>query len=466
MPFKRATGFLGCERGVVLPIAAVMIVILIVVAGAAIDFARAINTRQTLNHAMDNALLAVAREASTTIMTQAQAKSTFAAYFDANLQDGQLYDDVIRRTPEFSLDPIGGRVEASIIAEVPTFFIHHLDLMGYDTSELKSLSVRTSAQASFPTRNAEVTMVLDVTGSMRNHMTDLKKAAKNLVTTLLPDAKTGSGSRVRIALVPYSEGVNGELTVTRIGPDIELSDLVSNGQARKHCLTERMGDDSTTDAPWNKKVNNRIEYFGGGSTGCPSKSTLVPLTSNKEKLKNEINKMSASGGTAGHTGIAWGYYTLSPNWASLWNSIDNGSMPADYYQDNDLKFIVLMTDGEFNTTFRKSGEYKRSNWDWYCRSLSGWATIRYSGCGQNPVYDSEETAEDICDHMKETKNKNEKIRIYSVYFGRDDYSRPARLMKYCATDEDDTYYNAKSAEDLTAAFAQIAQDIKAIYLSK
>ena len=55
-----------------------------------------------------------------------------------------------------------------------------------------------------------------------------------------------------------------------------------------------------------------------GVCTVPSGSEVMPLTSDVDALKAKINGLSASGGTAGHLGTAWAWYTLSPNWASLW----------------------------------------------------------------------------------------------------------------------------------------------------
>lgn len=44
---------------------------------------------------------------------------------------------------------------------------------------------------------------------------------------------------------------------------------------------------------------------------------IVPLSDNKTALKNSINSYTAAGSTAGHIGIAWAWYLLSPNFRNL-----------------------------------------------------------------------------------------------------------------------------------------------------
>ena len=58
------------------------------------------------------------------------------------------------------------------------------------------------------------------------------------------------------------------------------------------------------------------------------------------------------GGTAGHIGTAWAWYTLSPNWSSLWPSAASPSPTARRTCD---KIAILMTDGEYNTEYDKNG---------------------------------------------------------------------------------------------------------------
>ncbi|MCZ9335964.1 hypothetical protein, partial [Klebsiella pneumoniae] len=76
-------------------------------------------------------------------------------------------------------------------------------------------------------------------------------------------------------------------------------------------------------------------------------SPLIPLTSSKTDLKDRISGFSAAGTTGGHIGTAWGWYTIAPNFNSLWPSSAAGA----YNDPNVLKAVIIMTDGEFNVTY-------------------------------------------------------------------------------------------------------------------
>ena len=72
---------------------------------------------------------------------------------------------------------------------------------------------------------------------------------------------------------------------------------------------------------------------------------VIPLTNLKTKLTTFIQNATVGGATPGHIGTAWSWYTLSPNWASVF---PENSAPANYTNSNVLKAAILMTDGEYN----------------------------------------------------------------------------------------------------------------------
>ncbi|MTI18450.1 hypothetical protein E1162_14495 [Rhodobacteraceae bacterium RKSG542] len=473
---KLHSGILGDftrnNKGVIAPITAVMIVVLVVVAGAAIDFGRAVNTKRVVTNALDNAVLALSYKLSTQMMTQAQAEAEFHKYFKANSNtsgygqpnqggptDGSassnngVYRDVIVHEPTLVIDNVAGTVFAKVNADVPTNFIHLLNILD-GTDPEKDVALTASAEASFPTRDAEIALVVDVTGSMKNHIGDLREAAEDLAVTLLPVEVTPEDAKVRISLIPYSTGVRFK----------EGAKTVSNNKASssRYCVTEREGQDATTDAPYDQRRSGSISYFGGGSSNCSSSSKLVPLTADRDKMVSEIRKLNTNGATAGHTGIGWGWYTISPNWADLWRSIDPNSVPGPYNDDELLKFAVLMTDGQFNTIFRQVKErkekrckYKAGNW----KNFDTWDDEE-DLCQLDPARESNNLAKSMCDNMKTSG-----VTVYSVYYNTGGGSTPAEIMRYCASTSDQFYYADNKAE-LIAAFAEIARNIQQIFLSK
>ena len=128
--------------------------------------------------------------------------------------------------------------------------------------------------------------------------------------------------------------------------------------------------------------------------------------------------MTASGRTAGHLGVAWAWYLLSPNWSGVWPA---SSAPRAYDESNALKVVILMSDGVFNEE-----QYR-------------------------PQGTSSEQAIRLCDEMR-----SRGIEIYSVAF----QAPPAgqQTLKACAGD-DGRYFEASSNAELIAAYEDIADSL-------
>ncbi|WP_417667817.1 pilus assembly protein [Roseibium sp.] len=452
------------ERGMVLPFVGLMAIILVVVAGASIDYGRAVNSREVMANALDASALAVASKLSTSIMTDDEIGDLLEEVFEANLSALE-YKDLAISNMEFDVDPDEGVVEVSSTISVPTYFI---SVGGIGP---KTIPVGVSTEVNYSKFDVELALVLDVTGSMGGDMEALRNAAQGLVDTLIPEGTHQSDSKVRISMIPYSEGVN-------LG---EYAHEVSNGSAgTQNCVTERMSDAQFTDDPfdWGAAVEGDdpaiTTYFGGGSDNCAPTPQMEPLTAKRNVLTSAISKLVANGGTAGQTGIAWGWYSLSPNWVDVWPT---ESDPGSYSDSEILKFAVIMTDGDFNRQYNyvqvdetcASGRWEyqwvRTRWGWErqrvwvgedCEPVYGWRRTNSSG------YDgpSAVRARELCDGMKDTG-----IEVYTIYFDTGGSAFGEDLMEYCADGENNFYY-ADTQADLVNAFGNIAKKIQSIYLAK
>ncbi|MBD8890631.1 TadE/TadG family type IV pilus assembly protein [Roseibium litorale] len=439
------------DQGSVLPIFAVMILLVTVTAGAGIDFARAVNLREKLSIALDASALTLAVELSTSTMTDDEITSSLRKVFAANFFDDTYLETALANL-SYTLDTDEGTVDISTKAAVPTTFIQ-LGGIGPET-----LTVSVNTEVAFSQYEVELALVLDVTGSMRSDISTLQEATESLVDTLISETATSSTSKVKISIVPYSQGVN-------LG---SYASTVSNGNASSNCVTERLGEAQYTDDPYDYTPDDATAvsdtYFGGGSSSCPSsKMTLLPLTSDRDDLMDKIDDLAASGGTAGQTGVAWGWYTLSPNWADLWPS---ESAPSDYDEDGVIKFAVIMTDGDNNayyglettkTCTRSGGGFGHGNSSQTCTTSTNWA-----GYSENEGYNntSSTRARTLCTAMKEKG-----ITVYGVYFGTNSSSAGALNMSACASSSSN-FYLASSSSELISAFGNIAKTIQAIRLTK
>lgn len=437
--------YAGATRGSVLMVWAFAMVVVIGAAGAAVDYTRAVNMRGQLAHALDASAIAGARLLSSSAVSEATVRKTVVDYYQATMTNAG-YADMKLPDPDVLVDPKEGTLTVTSTFPVKTVFI---TVLGVD-----SIDVGTVAQVNYSRYNVELALVLDVTGSMKSHMASLRSAAQSVVDILMPEGTKESESKVRISLVPYSQGVN-------LG---EYASKVSNGFAgTQNCVTERVGDQQYTDATYDYDGENS-EFFGGGSNGCTPTPQMEPLTAKRNKLTSAISKLDDGGYTAGQTGIAWGWYTLSPKWTNLW---PKDSDPGDYDEQKLLKFAILMTDGDFNTYYEreiKTGNCQwkllRDPWRWekVCDKSVEWKEEREREGYSN---ESSKRARKICDAMNDTT-----ITVFSIYFGSDNSSAGAKVMQDCASDKNQHYFQASNSAELIAAFQTIASKIQSIYLSK
>ncbi|MDP3459245.1 MAG: ubiquitin-activating E1 FCCH domain-containing protein [Hyphomonas sp.] len=224
----------------------------------------------------------------------------------------------------------------------------------------------------------------------------------------------------------------------------------SNGAQRLHristCATERTGANAYTD------VAPSTDFVGYGylstSNGCPA-NELVPLTSDKALLKARANALSIGGSTAGHMGAAWGFYTLSPNFGSIFPA---DSRPAAFGRPKLYKFAVFMTDGDFNSSFCQ-GVLSRTS------SSGSGSTADQINCNSENGNSFSQAAQ-YCTAMKQAG-----IKVYTVGFEVGSLQAARDALTACATSPQYAYFASGSAE-LISVFQQIGRDINEVRLVK
>ncbi len=213
------------------------------------------------------------------------------------------------------------------------------------------------------------------------------------------------------------------------------------------CVSERTGANAYTDAAPSTTLLGR--NYPASNNPCPT-NTIVPLSTDRTMLKAQVDALNASGSTGGHIGVAWGWYLLSPNFGYLWPS---ESTPAAYGAAKTKKIAVIMTDGEYNSTYC-NGVISQD-------STSGSGSINdHINCNA-PNGLSFDQARAACAGMKA---KGVNIEIYTVGFLVVDDQRASDLMSQCATDASH-FYVASNGDALKAAFRDIALKISKLRLT-
>jgi Flp pilus assembly protein TadG len=448
--------FRASRSGNVAIIFALSAVVLLLAIGAAVDVGRWLHARDQTSAAIDAAVLAGGR-----ILQTSNSKDTAGAIAAA---EKYYRENVTSRLPviddsvTFVTANNGKAVTGTGTAYIETPFLRFANI---SKLPLHSTSDAEFSRSEVKIGKKEVSVMLDVTGSMKGQkLADLKDAAKKLVEILLV------GDSVKVALVPFSEDIRlpttSALNLAR-GTGLTNCKRLKNGNSNScnknvsgstdyflsPCVVERSGNDKYTDAaPGSGKYV--MAHYSDDTTGSgsnkqgkcviPSGSEVVPLSTDKNALDAKINGLDDNGGTAGHLGTAWAWYTLSPNWNSLWPS--NGAQP---YGTQDLsKVAILMTDGEYNTEYDKNG-----------------VRVGSSDAGGAVNDTSAKQAAALCEAMK-TKG----IEVWTIGFDLgSSWSSSYQMMKKCASDEE-KFYPAATGEELKLAFQDIGLKLSQLHLSK
>lgn len=255
--------------------------------------------------------------------------------------------------------------------------------------------------------------------------------------------------------VSYSSG--GQLMNGRDGAEwrvFSTADGYINVLASSTCVSERVGAERYTEARPSTAYVGRS--YLGSDNACPS-AAITPLTSSATTLKAKIDQLRKSGSTAGQIGIAWAWYMVSPNFASLF---DGAGKPGAYAPTETLKVAILMTDGEFNTPFRDGVIALDAG------SGSGGLNthINLNSSNGDPFIQSVE----LCRAMHA-----QGVVVYTVGFDLgSDTGRPnvidsaLDVMEACATNKNTHFFQANSGSDLKEAFRAIGRDITRLRIAR
>ncbi|MEQ1694912.1 MAG: Tad domain-containing protein [Hyphomicrobiaceae bacterium] len=415
------SSFGSCDRGSVAITFGLILGVLMLFVGLAVDIARLNYVRTHMQSTLDAASLAAAKLLDTQTATAAEVQAMAAAYFQANIKNERLHGATITNftaTPDFTT----GTVKATVDIDLPMYFARA-------GNSIKSTVFKPASASTYKTLRLEVAMALDVTGSMNDPSADgmpkiqaLKTVAKEFIDELY--SHNPQPGFVRVGLLPWSNSIN-------VGP---YANVVA-GYGSDDCVVDRPGAAAFTDAPpsWAAPISRGSSAMNPWYS-CPS-ATPMPLQDLRDlglrsAFKSSIDGLRASGGTAGHIGAAWGWYMLSPNWSNVW-----GTYAARPYADNVQKIIILLTDGMFNTAYNNGGG-----------ALVSPESTDPAVAGSSP-----NQALNICTNIKAAAPAGQAITIYTIGFTTPPEAEA--MLKACGGAAN--FYAADNASQLRASFADI-----------
>ncbi len=312
---------------------------------------------------------------------------------------------------------------------------------------INSFPVGAHAEVTWGIKKLELALALDNTGSMAsdNKMTELKKAAKNLLTTLKNSVKTDGD--VKVAIIPFNTLVNTNATTAAAWIKKGDWDEKEGSCSNNNYITKTSCQNANK--TWTGVTYNNTNFKGcvedrdkdpnvnhdtkdttpvDAATRFPARrctyavAELLPLTYDWTALNNKIDEMQPAGATNVTIGLAWAWHSLTSGLP-----LTEAAAPA-----TDLsKIIILMTDG-LNTQNRWDGNGFSA-----CASCAARTAI-------------------AC-----TNAKAAGMILYTIRVIEGD----ADILRNCATDPS-MYYDVQNASQLTSVFNAIGGQLASLHLSQ
>lgn len=451
-----------------------ILILMLVLAGMAVDFMRFESRRTIMQGAVDRAVLAAAD-----LDQQGDPDAVVRDYVEkaqgANCLDG---DPIITNGSNFR------SVTANCELDLNTYFLKFLGV--------NQLTARATSTAIEGVGNVEVSLVLDISGSMgtwvsgagTTRMGKLKEASTAFVEQLLTNDHK---DRISISLIPYTTNVNA-------GP--ELFDAVN--LPRKHwfseCVNFRNADFDTTTWPTtgatidlaDESNTDKLEqaqhftYSDWNKGVCPVETyeQIIPITQDKSDLLAAIDQFEPRASTAIYQGLKWGAALLDPSMNTAYNSLPSNMRDSEFSDrpvafgsagnlGGTLKYIVVMTDGQnWDIRHLRDEHYN------HVSEIAHWGDqtyldYYYSHLGQRWNYyditrekysrwDGDVLMDQICDASKDAG-----IVIYSIAMGAPEHG--ADQMEQCASSP--SHFFETSGEELVQIFEAIAEQITDLRLT-
>ena len=385
--------------------------------GAAVDYSMANANRTSMQKALDATALALAKLMP---LTQTQLDQKGWEFFSASI--GKL---------KVSLPQSG------LVITTPTIGKINLVATGTYTPQIsgfmgiQSFPVAVNTEVQWGMKKLELALALDNTGSMDSNskMTELKKAAKNLIATLQKSVmKPGD---VKISIIPFHKEVRVDTSVFSYnGSWLKWSDWDNDNQT---CSGNWWNQTCTpkNHNQWNGCIEDRDQPNDASDVTPNSSATkfparqctyslaaMLPLTYDWTALNNKIDDMEPDGNTNVSIGLQWAWHSLTPG-----DPLTEAAAAA-----TDLsKYIILMTDGE-NTQNRWTNNSSSID----ARTSATCTAVKAAG-----------------------------IKIYTIRVIDGD----ATLLRNCASDPS-MYFDVQNASQLTSVFNSIGATLAQLHLSQ
>lgn len=471
------------EDGSVIILTILLLITMLVMGGMAVDFMRFEARRATLQSVSDRAVLA-----ATNLTQTLDSQAVVEDYFEK-----AGFADALVGTPVVSDTGNSRTVSVRSEIDINTFYLR---LVGMDT-----LTAPAASSATEGVGKVEISLVLDISGSMRenNRIVNMRAAAIQFANQVLDPA---NGGQVSLNIIPYAGGTN---------PGPEMFDYIS-GNRYARVLPGPDGivgtdDDifpfpgpdgvfgTDDDVPY-PNVSSCVEFEGSdwSSSGLPGagraqmphfmvypsagvvawgwcpqdeNNAIAYALSDAADAVAYINNIDMHDGTGTHYAMKWGLALLDPSTQPAFAHLNGistdlvpnqfANRPAAWSDPETKKIIVLMTDGRITGQWRPVRPID---------AVNAGPTFVIGDKGKDPSKTLTSAATnvtrfgEICDMAS---HPSRDVKVYTVGFEVSSWPDVETQLRNCASDP--TYYFPAAGAGLITVFSGIAEQITDLRLN-
>lgn len=453
---KRLNAFKENEEGTIVIFAVFMVLMILLVAGIGIDLMRSERDRTVLQHTLDRAILAAAD------LDQEQDPQTVVNdYFETAGLESFLSNVTVDKGLNYKT------VSAEAESITTTAFMK--------AAGVETLSAAASGEAEERVSKVEISMVLDVSGSMgwNDRMTRLKDASREFIDTVLDQSTQGM---ISVSLVPYDEQVSlGRNLYESLQGELDVNHMHNYS----HCIEFPNSDFENTGLDWNETYNQmqhtRMYWHWEFQCSTNAHDGIAIMSQDAQALKDQVDQLQPSGATHVFMGMKWAAALLDPGFNVVVDDLigdqhidaEFSGRPASFDDPETLKTIILMTDGENTSSYRvfdwaysnPSHYVHWNNWgikNYLDRYVSSYQHGNYYYWKYNSSM-GDALLENICDAAKD-----EGIVIWSIGFEISDHG--ANVIQDCASSP--SHFFRVEGVEISEAFDAIARQINQLRLTQ
>jgi len=361
------------EDGALYPFGLSLLMLMLMMGGLAVDLMRFEERRADLQQTLDRSVLAAA-----SMMQTLDPETVVRDYFAKAGMTEFLSGVTVTEGLDFR------SVAADVVSDTEPFFVH---LLGID-----NLDVNAGSAAEQRISNVEISLVLDISGSMSNsRISNLRPAAREFIDTVIGSSDPGHAT---ISIVPYNSQVN-------LGAPLMAQFNVAPTHSNSYCveLPDNAFDSISLSQTTPFVHNGHFDASQNGPSpvwfNCPPQAgnIVTPLGDDAEYLKGRIDALTAGGYTSIDVGMKWGSLLLDPQAQPVVSGlIDGGVVDAQYSDrpqaaDGDvLKVVVLMSDGENTNEWKLNPPYASGLSPIYRRNSNSKLSVYKNTSGSNDYY--------------------------------------------------------------------------------